>query len=274
MEDQKLTFALMVPSMLHYLRPYFNEIDLPDMKYSIFCGEALPLDITEEWSKCLPNAKVFNVYGPTEDTIFCTYYELQKSEKNKSHNGILSIGKAMQGSMTVIINDNDQILPNDEIGQLCLGGAQLTDGYWRNEAKNSESFFKLIYNGKEEKFYKTGDLCKSDYDGNIYYIGRIDFQTKIQGFRVELSEVDFHVKNFLKKRNILAIAFLDIIGNKEIGLAIEGEKIEVNGLLDFLKLQMPNYMIPKKIVFTSSFPLNVNGKTDRNKLELLFKNNL
>jgi D-alanine--poly(phosphoribitol) ligase subunit 1 len=272
MDDQKLTVALMVPSILHYLRAYFDEIDLPGMRYSMFCGEALPLDVTEEWSRCLPNAKILNVYGPTEDTIFCTHYTFNRSGENKSRNGVLSIGKAMEGTATVIIDENNQILPWGNTGQLCLGGIQLTPGYWHNEEKNKEAFFFTEYNGRQERFYKTGDLCQCDEAGDIIYLGRIDFQTKIQGFRVELSEIEFHVKAFLEKINVVAIAYTDTIGNTEIGLAIESKDFDTAALQEYMKTKMPAYMIPRQIVFAPVFPLNTNGKTDRKVLGLLFKN--
>ncbi len=271
MEDQKLTVALMVPSILQYLRPYFTEIKLPDMRYSLFCGEALPLDITEEWSRCLPNAKVLNVYGPTEDTIFCTHYTFNNTTANKSHNGVLSIGKAMEGSMTIIVDENNTVLPFGNIGQLCLGGVQLTPGYWYNEEKNKEAFFFINYNGKPERFYKTGDLCQSDEEGDIEYIGRLDYQVKVQGFRVELSEIEFHVKAFLEKINVVAIANEDAIGNTEIGLIIESLKFDTASLQEYMKTKMPSYMLPRQIAFVEVFPLNTNGKTDRKKLGLMFK---
>jgi len=271
MEEQELTFTLMVPSILHYLRKYFKEIDLPKMRYSLFCGEALPLDVTEEWSNCLPNAKIVNVYGPTEDTIFCTDYTYNRTGVNKSRNGVLSIGKAMLGNYTVIVNDNNEILPWGNTGQLCLGGVQLTPGYWYNEAKNKEAFFITQYNGKEERFYKTGDLCQCDENGDIEYLGRIDFQIKIQGFRVELSEIEFHAKTFLEKINVAAIASIDPIGNTEIGLAVESAAFDTTALQDFMKAQMPAYMIPKQIIFVPVFPLNSNGKTDRNALKKLLQ---
>jgi non-ribosomal peptide synthetase component F len=270
MEEQHLTFALMVPSILHYLRPYLDEIDLPAMRYSLFCGEALPLDVTKEWQKCLPNAAIYNVYGPTEDTIFCTHYLYSNSNNHKSRNGILSIGKAMDNTYTIIIDENNHILPAGESGQLCLGGVQLTPGYWYNDEKNQEAFFKLMYNNQEERFYKTGDLCLCDEDGDILYLGRMDYQTKIQGFRVELSEIEFHVKSFLVKHNAVAVALIDGIGNTEIGLIIESKSFSTEPLMEFMKSQMPPYMIPRKIVFTDVFPLNTNGKTDRKKLEQLF----
>lgn len=271
LSDQNLTVALMVPSMLHYLRKYFDEIDLPLMRYSMFCGEALPLDITEEWSKCLPNAIIQNVYGPTEDTIFCTYYNFARDKENKSHNGILSIGKAMEGTITIIIDDQNNILPAGNSGQLCLGGIQLTPGYWQNEEKNKEAFFVTDFNGSKQRFYKTGDLCVCDANGDLLYSGRTDYQIKIQGFRVELSEIEFHVKVYLEKINAVAVAFTDTAGNTEIGLVVESKEFETVSLLNYLKLKMPSYMIPRKIIFTDKFALNTNGKTDRKKLELLFK---
>ena len=273
MEEQRLTVSLMVPSMLHYLRNYFNEINLPLMKYSMFCGEALPFDITKEWSNCLPNAAIYNMYGPTEDTIFCTQYAFEKNGDNTTYHGVLSIGVAMEGTITIIIDDDNNLLPIGEIGQLCLGGSQLTPGYWNNEEKNKESFFLTNYNGINQRFYKTGDLCISDDQGDLLYLGRIDFQTKIQGFRVELSEIEFHAKAFLGKINLVAIAFTDFIGNSEVGLVIESIEFHIESLVDYLKSKIPGYMIPKSIVFFNEFPLNSNGKIDRKVLGTLLKDN-
>jgi acyl-coenzyme A synthetase/AMP-(fatty) acid ligase len=176
----------------------------------------------------------------------------------------------MDNTYTIIIDENNHILPAGESGQLCLGGVQLTPGYWYNDEKNQEAFFKLMYNNQEERFYKTGDLCLCDEDGDILYLGRMDYQTKIQGFRVELSEIEFHVKSFLVKHNAVAVALIDGIGNTEIGLIIESKSFSTEPLMEFMKSQMPPYMIPRKIVFTDVFPLNTNGKTDRKKLEQLF----
>lgn len=271
LDEHDLTVALMVPSILHYLRPYFDEIHTPSMKYSLFCGEALPLDVTDEWSRCLPNAEIINVYGPTENTIFCTSYKFHRNAINKTHNGVLCIGNSMLGVKTIITDSKDNILPAGEKGELCLAGELLTPGYWKNDKKNKEAFFFTDYKGKSTRFYKTGDLCVEDADSDILYLGRIDFQTKIQGFRVELSEVEFYAKSFLGKINAVAIAFTNKIGNTEIGIAIESDTISANELLEYLKIKMPTYMIPTQIIFVKTFPLNTNGKTDRNELKLQFK---
>jgi D-alanine--poly(phosphoribitol) ligase subunit 1 len=270
MDEEKLTFALMVPSILQYLRPYFDEMNFPDMKYSLFCGEALTLEITKEWANCIPNAQLYNFYGPTEDTIYCTYYLFSREGENKAHNGVLSIGRAMEGTLTVAIDENNKILPAGTPGQLCLGGIQLTPGYWNNEEKNKEAFFNTDYKGAHVRLYKTGDLCRFDEEGDIMYLGRTDQQVKIQGFRIELSEIEFHVKSFLGKTNAVAVPLLDAVGNTEIGLVIESKPMGTDPLMDHIKLKLPAYMIPKKIQFADEFPLNVNGKTDRNKLKQLF----
>ena len=236
------------------------------MKYNLFCGEALPLDVTQEWSHCLPNTEIFNVYGPTENTIFCTSYKFNRNSINKEYNGVLCIGKPMLGVEIIIVDEKNQLLPSGEKGELCLAGELLTPGYWKNEEKNNEAFFFTDYKGNSTRFYKTGDLCVEDKEGDIMYLGRIDFQTKIQGFRVELSEVEFHAKAFLGKINAVAIALTNKIGNTEIGLVFESEEFKTNELLDYLKTKMPAYMIPTQLKFVKTFPLNINGKTDRKAL--------
>lgn len=269
-EDHQLTVALMVPSIIHYLRPYFDEIDCASMKYSLFCGEALPLDVTKEWAACIPNARIMNVYGPTEDTIFCTHYTYSRNADNKASNGLLSIGKAMQETYTIIVNDNNEMLHPGEKGQLCLGGVQLTPGYWKNEEKNKEAFFYIDYNGETTRFYKSGDLCVADKDGDIMYLGRVDSQIKVQGFRVELSEIEFFAKEYLKKINAVAIAFTNQIHNTEIGMVIESDEFDTKELISYMKTKMPVYMIPTQLRFERSFPLNTNGKIDRKILKEKF----
>ncbi|WP_109300638.1 amino acid adenylation domain-containing protein [Aquimarina sp. AU474] len=270
MEDYELTFSLMVPSILHYLRPYFEEINCPALKYSLFCGEALPLDVTEEWSTCVPNATIANVYGPTECTIFCTDYTYVKNAENKTHNGVLTIGRDMKNTSTIIVDKDNNEVAVGESGELCLSGAQLTPGYWKNKTKNKEAFFYKNYQGKNTRFYRTGDLCNIDAEGDILYLGRVDFQAKIQGFRVELSEIEYHAKAALDKVNAVAVAFTNTIHNTEIGLVIESEVTDTKELLEYIKTKLPSYMIPSQIKHVQSFPLNTNGKIDRKKLKEMF----
>ncbi len=274
MEDHHLTVALMVPSILQYLRPYFGELSFPAMRCSLFCGEALGIDITNEWAAVVPNAAIANVYGPTEDTIFCTCYQYKRNQTNKSYNGMVSIGKAMKGNIAAVLTDEHAEASPGIAGELCLGGIQLTEGYWKDTEKNKQSFFVVNDSANQQvKYYKTGDLCKTDEEGDIFYMGRLDHQVKVQGYRVELPEIEFHVKNYLEKKNAAVVAFSDVINNTDLGLVIESPEYDITGLWNYLNERLPQYMVPKKVLFLESMPLNSNGKIDRNKLTSLFSSN-
>jgi D-alanine--poly(phosphoribitol) ligase subunit 1 len=271
LDEHRLTIALMVPSMLNFLRPYFDEIDCPDLRYSLFCGEALHLDILEEWAERVPNARIDNVYGPTENTIFCTYYTYNRSGNNPHHNGILTIGRSMANSVCTVMNESDTPAEIDEIGELCLSGGQLTPGYLNNEGLNKTAFFNYHEGHQNTRYYRSGDLCRIAPDGNLMYAGRKDTQVKIQGFRVELSEVEFQAKKALSdKTNTVAFTLENNQGIHEIFLVVESETVEDHALKEALKNTLPAYMLPKSIFALAEFPLNVNGKVDRKTIKEKF----
>lgn len=269
LEEHELTFGAMAPSMLRYLRPYFDEIKSESMRYCIVTAEASPDDLIREWSRCIPNADIYDFYGPTEATIYCTYYQVPKEEASKTLNGMLSIGKPLSRMTALIVDENLNILPSGEKGELCVAGPQLTPGYWHNSEKNREVFFNKEYQGETLRFYHTGDLCYFDADGDIMYSGRLDFQAKIQGYRVELGEIEFHAREYLKGENVIAVAFANVSGNTEIALFIEGGDMPLEELANYLRSKMPPYMIPTCWKFVLEFPLNANGKIDRNQLKAL-----
>lgn len=266
LDDHLLTMAVMVPSTIRYLKPYFDEIDLPALKYNMFCGEALPIDLVSEWSTCVPNAFIDNAYGPTENTIFCSYYRYNREGLNKSYNGILSIGKSMKSGQMIIVNDENLEVSEGQLGELCLTGSQLTPGYWDNPEKNNELFFS---DNNGVRFYKTGDNCYKDSEGDVMYSGRLDHQVKVQGYRVELGEIEHYAREFLKGPNAIAIACENKAGNTEITLFIEDNLTDTSILSEYLKQKLPFYMFPSKILLNKKFPLNSNGKFDRNMLKKL-----
>jgi len=268
LEDYEITVALMVPSILSFLRNYFDEISFPKMKYSLFCGEALYTEMTKGWANCVPNALVQNVYGPTEATIFCMTYDWKRNEANKDHNGILCIGKPMKDMTAIIVDEQlHPVLPNTA-GELCLSGGQLTSGYIKNPEKNKEAFFHHEVGGKDQIFYRTGDICFIDNEGDFMFSGRLDNQIKIQGFRVELSEIEHHAREFLKSVNVVAVASQNENDNTLIHLFID-KTDRLEELTQYLKSRMPAYMIPSEIRCLENFPLNVNGKVDRKAIKLL-----
>lgn len=263
LEDHKLTFCIMAPSMIRFLRPYFDEILAESVRYCILTAEASPLDLAMEWQACIPNAVLFNFYGPTEATIYCTYHKLNRSGTNKQLNGMLSIGKPMPGVIAAIVDENFLPVGVHEKGQLCISGDQVTKGYWKNPEKNKDSFYVVDSEGLSIRYYKTGDLCYWDEDGDIMLSGRMDYQVKIQGYRIELGEIEFHAREYLKGKNAVAVAIENKTGINEIILFIETEDCQVQQLAEYLKSKIPPYMLPAHYSMVHTFPLNANGKVDR-----------
>ncbi len=260
LEEYDIHFAILVPSVVAYLRPYFDEIRLESMKYMALSGEAVPYDLTLEWKKCCPNAEFHNLYGPTEATIYSVWYRMPSTDI-PARNGIVSIGWPTLETETVVVNEENEVLPDGSKGELLLYGPQVIGGYLNNEAKNREAFVEV--NGK--KFYRTGDICIREND-LYFYLGRKDYQVKIRGFRVELSEIEHHVASFYGNRRVVAMASHDSTGNDTIIAAVEGNQDDTAELFAYLKSKMPFYMIPSEFRFLEVFPLNSNGKINRKEI--------
>lgn len=256
LEANKITVAFMVPSIVNLIQPYIDpEIKNTSLRLNIFAGEPLLAKQIDFWKDFVCNADIYNAYGPTENTIICTSYKVENNPKQR--NGILSIGKPM------LNNDIRFLNKNDKEGELLLGGKLLTKHYWKNKEKDKEAFLET--DGK--KFYKTGDWCERDDEGNIYYINRIDFQAKINGFRVELSEVDYFANQIINKGLSVTIVHKDKNNNDNLIIFIEDFEVEEKELLAHLKENLPEYAIPAKIVKIKNLPLNASGKIDRNELK-------
>ena len=268
-EEEKITFGAMAPSMLRYLQPYFDEMDATSLKTCILTAEACPIALIEEWYNCAVNSDIYDFYGPTEATIYCTYYKLKRGGYNKSLNGIISIGKPMANVKGVIIDEERNEVAQGEKGELCVAGDQVTKGYWKNVDKNASSFFEMEYLGEMTRFYHTGDLCYQDSDGDIMYSGRLDHQAKIQGFRVEMGEIEYHAREFLSGCNVVCMPFENKDLLTEIAMFVERTEMPTDNLINYMRTRMPSYMIPTKILFVPIFPLNGNDKIDKNKLKTL-----
>ncbi len=270
LEDHDLTFGAMAPSMLRFLKPYFEEIDLPKMKTCIVTAEASPLELINEWQQCIPNATIYDFYGPTEATIYCTYYKVGKDKSNKSLNGMLSIGKPLKNVESIIVDDKNNIVFTGGKGELCVTGDQITSGYWKNPNRNKEAFFTKEIDGITKRFYHTGDLCYLEEEGNLMLFGRKDSQVKIQGYRVELGEIEYLAREFFKGHEVVVLPFQNSTMNTELAIFIEADKIDEKELDTYLKSKLPSYMIPTKKILKIPFPVNSSDKVDKNKLiELL-----
>jgi len=252
-----ITVVSMVPSTLWYLKKYFSEIQLPFLKYSFFSGDVLNFTIAMEWKSCLPNAQIHNFYGPTETTIVCTHYVFDKEiTKEESMNDIVPIGKPFSGMEYVIIDElNNEV----EKGELCFFGKQVISGYLNNT--NAEKFISI--NGKT--YYKTGDRACVNANGDLLFEGRIDSQVKINGYRVELGEVEYCLEKIVMSKCVVNVK-RNADGLNELVAFVSSNTFSEKEIKQKLSLLLPEYMIPAKIIFVESLPLTINGKVDKTKL--------
>jgi len=269
MRDHDLTFVKMPPSTFAYLRPFFDKIRLEKVKYCLLGGESLDSSLVSDWANCIPNARIHNVYGPTEATIICLIYEWIKDRQDKQYNGVVAIGRPIGENKVIILDQNQKSTGSHRIGELYVAGSQVTAGYWKSPEKNKESFFELEYNNKIERFYKTGDLAMVDKDGDYLFCGRIDEQVQIDGFRVEIGEIEKHARDYLKINNVAAVSFQGTQKTTQIHLFVENEPEKINGLKKYLKLKLPVYMLPEKIHHIKEFPKSSGGKISKAELKKL-----
>ena len=267
MSEDKTTIAMMVPSVLSYLRSYFNELRLPDLRYSMFCGEALPQSLVEPWSKCVPNALIQNTYGPTEATIFCHVYKWDpQTSETEAINDIVPIGWPLDGVGELVLDESGSEIVNGDPGELCLYGPQVAEGYWRNSKRTSAAFFTQTVDGQEHACYRTGDIVSRNPNGSLSWRGRIDHQVKIDGHRIELSEIEAHAREISGSAAVAAVAITGTEGMTRIVLFLDGGHTSPDEISHYLASRLPAYMRPQEIRTLETMPLNINGKIDRKRL--------
>lgn len=271
LRDERVTVALMVPSLLVYLEQFLAGLSLPELRISLFCGEALPESVTEKWHAAAPASLIENVYGPTEATIFCLRYPWSaEASPEAAVNGLVPIGTPFPGMDVALLGaDGDELIARGEKGELLLMGEQVTAGYWRNPIKTKEAFVEIKRGAQLRRAYRTGDLCLVNERGDYVYCGRLDGQVKIDGHRVELGEIEHHLRELLGRSGL---AVVDIANGlrQELVVFIEQAQIDWPELAGRLKERVPEYMLPKHFRVVERLPLNLNGKVDRPILRQMF----
>lgn len=269
--EHNLTCWFSVPSVGMFMQRFrmLKPNSLPSLRWSLFCGEPLPENVAEAWQAAAPQSILENIYGPTEATIGITHYRWQANQENLSHNGIVGIGSIFATQEFRVVGDDGISVPNGEVGELHLGGSQVCEGYWQNPDKTTAQFVELA--GDSGQWYATGDLVKVIGGDNLMYIGRKDFQVKIRGFRVELEEVSHVVQQFTGAERVVAVAhpIRNGIAESIYAFVTEGISQTEAEILENCRHHLPEYMIPKAVIFVAGFPLSANGKIDKQKLAAL-----
>ena len=233
-----------------------------DKNLKIICGgEALPRDLADKLvARC---GSVWNMYGPTETTIWSSVYRVTAGE------GSVPIGHPIMNTTLYVVDENMRLVPNGTEGQLVIGGAGVARGYFNRLDLTQEKFVPDPFSSQPgARLYKTGDLARVLSDGNLLFLGRMDHQVKIRGFRIELGEIEYALGAHPSVKNCVVIAREDTPGHKRLVAYIvpAGDRAVARVLREFLESRLPEYMIPAAFVVLDSLPLTPNGKIDRKVL--------
>ena len=263
--EKKINTLVWVPSALcNVVNCKAFEVAVPvDIRLVIFCGEVMPCKHLNVWRKYIPQALYVNMYGPTEATYACMYYDIKREFAD---NEKLPLGKACENCEVLLINEKNQEAAEGEIGEICVLGQCLSNGYYNNPEKTAGAFVQNPINNQWiELMYRTGDLAFKK-DGEIVFAGRKDFQVKRLGHRIELGEIENAILAVEAVENACCIfdpESTDII-------AVYTGKIESGGLMSLLEKKLPHYMLPTRYEHLKMMPMNLNGKIDRVRLKKEF----
>lgn len=224
----------------------------------LFSGEVMPIKHIKQWIEHLPNAMFVNLYGPTEITCNCTYHIVDKS---LNYEKSIPIGKHFPNEEVFLLNDKNELIKDTgKTGEICVKGTCLALGYYNNEEQTSKSFIQNPLNPNYiDIIYKTGDLGEYDENNDLHFLGRKDFQIKFMGHRIELEEIERAMEKIPEVERSCCIFNQE----KEKLYGFYVGKIDKKQVHDYLKNNLPIFMIPNKITQIEKFELTKNGKIDR-----------
>lgn len=270
-----VTRIVTVPSMLQSMVDviHLRHVSLNSLKICTVSGEACPVTLAKKFLNMFPETLLLNIYGSTEFCADATYYEVSNFDSVPVN---LPIGKPFSNFQTLILDKSLNLLAPGVVGELCISGVGVADGYLNNEELTNEKFIKNIFsnNGKYHRLFRTGDLARYLPDGNIEYLGRNDSQVKIRGCRIELGEVQtVLISHPMVKEAVVVVKGVQLDDKHLVAYIIANDAatddkkdLLKDVLLDYMREKVPPYMVPGYIVVLNEFPLTPNGKTDLQKL--------
>lgn len=268
LNDRKITAILWATSAIVLIgNSDILSVNLPQhLRLITFAGEAMPAKQLKVWMNKLSNAKYVNLYGPTEITVDCTYYEV---DRDFDDDEFIPIGKACHNKGILVFNDDNELVKVGETGELCVRGTGVALGYYNNKEKTQEVFVQNpLHDLYEDKIYRTGDIVKYNDLGEIEFVSRKDFQIKHKGNRIELGEIEVAINSIsvvtnatciFDQKNDKIVLFYTTLNNEELDI------------INLVKDKIPVYMFPEVIKHLKVMPYNMNGKIDRIELKRMYE---
>ena len=268
LNDRKITSILWATSAIVLIgNSDILSVALPEyLRLVTFAGEAMPAKQLKVWMNKLPNTQFVNLYGPTEITVDCTYYEVDREFEDDE---FIPIGKACKNKGILVFNDDNELVKQDEVGELCVRGTGVALGYYNNKEKTQEVFVQNpLHDLYEDKIYRTGDLVKYNSRGEIEFVSRKDFQIKHKGNRIEMGEIEVAINSVSNVTN--AVCVFDQPNDKIVLFYTTSDDVELD-IINLVKDKLPTYMFPEVINHLHIMPYNMNGKIDRIELKKMYE---
>jgi len=268
-QDQQLTVWLSVPTTAALMHRFgaLKSGRYPSLRWSLFCGERLPVEIARAWANAAPRSVVENLYGPTELTVACTAYRWDPHRSpEESIRGTVPIGYPLAGMRALVTDERMSEVPPGHDGELLMTGPQQTPGYWRDDRATSSAYVRV--RGDESVYYRTGDRVRRPVgDEPLVFLGRVDNQVKIHGHRVELGEVESTLLECPGVESAIAVGWpMTDTGPLGVAAFVTGRDVEPFAVRLRLESVLQAYAVPQTIRVLSDLPLNANGKVDRGAL--------
>ncbi|HVE64986.1 MAG TPA: amino acid adenylation domain-containing protein, partial [Thermoanaerobaculia bacterium] len=222
-------------------------------------GEALPADLARALEP--RGRELWNLYGPTETTIWSSAHRVAGSEA-----GLVPIGRPIANTRMYVLDRAGQPTPAGVAGELHIAGDGLARGYWNRPEATAEKFVPDAFGDPGGRLFRTGDLARYRSDATLEYLGRLDHQIKLRGLRIELQEIEAHLSEHPGVRESVVVARVAELGDKTLVAYLAGtgqEDVEPGALRSFLKDRLPDYMVPASYVWMAALPRNKSGKVDR-----------
>lgn len=268
--ENMITTIFWVPSVFQSFQRFdlLREISNLSLNKILFAGEVMHNRELNYWRKYFPDALFANLYGPTEITVDCTYYIV---DRNYTDDESLPIGKARKNMEVMLLDSTDHLITeSDRQGEICVRGYAVSKGYWKDTEKTAKVFVQNPLNDRyAEKIYRTGDVAHYSSDGQLMFDGRLDNQIKHRGSRIELGEVENMCLNLRYIQQVCAVYDQD--KDEIILFTVLSESHDERSVIKDLRTVLPGYMMPENVHVMDSIPLNDNGKYDRKQLKQMIR---
>ncbi|MBS0184104.1 MAG: amino acid adenylation domain-containing protein [Nitrospira sp.] len=260
----RISHVVWVPSLYHAVLGEALSTQLESLRVIVTAGESLPLELVRRHHQFLPHAVLYNEYGPTEATVWCSVYQTTREEAGAR----VPIGKPIDHMQLYVLDASLQPMPIGVPGELYITGECLARGYVNQPQLTQERFLANPY-VSGARLYRTGDLARYRADGNVEFLGRVDQQVKLRGYRIELGEIEHVLSNFPGVHQAAVLLRQDKPDQHRLVGYVAGEpslRERLDQVRSHLAARLPHYMAPSAILWLETMPLNAAGKVHRHAL--------